>query len=282
MSQTTLDLLNSIVTMAAIAINLVALTQALSGSLTRRLAIAAIGGGWIGLAVILGASGRLAYAPNLPVPLVGILLVMPLLAFGVLALTSEKVRATLLGIPLELLIGLNAMRMLGVLFLLDFVAKSLNGPFPFFAGLGDMITGAVAIPLALRVAHSRGPSLRSIAAWNALGVLDLIVAAGLGITSAAGSPLQLIHAGVGSQAMQYLPLCLVPTVLVPFYLVTHAIVAAQAPSALQVSQSDTVCMRDTGRSHRMTDNSYTTSLEIRLTLNGQCIHEPDRYLAVRI
>lgn len=33
----------------------------------------------------------------------------------------------------------------------------------------------------------------------------------LGITSVAGSPLQLIHAGVGSQAMQFLPLCLVPT-----------------------------------------------------------------------
>jgi hypothetical protein len=32
---------------------------------------------------------------------------------------------------------------------------------------------------------------------------------------------------VGSAAMQYLPYCLVPTVLVPFYLITHAIVAAQ-------------------------------------------------------
>ena len=56
--------------------------------------------------------------------------------------------------------------------------------------------------------------------------------------SAAGSPLQVIHAGVGSQALQYLPYCLVPTVLVPFYLLTHAIVAAQlaatraAPAAL--------------------------------------------------
>ena len=58
------------------------------------------------------------------------------------------------------------------------------------------------------------------------------------IMSAAGSPLQVIHAGVGSQALQYLPYCLVPTVLMPFYLLTHAIVAAQlaatraAPAAL--------------------------------------------------
>ena len=227
MSQAILDLANSIVTMAAITINLVAVAQALSVSLTGRLAIAAIGGGWVGLAVILGASGRLAYAPNSPVPLVGVLLAAPLLASGALAWISQKVRSTLLGLPLQMLIGLNAMRLLGVLFLLDFAAKSLNGPFPFFAGLGDMLTGALAIPLALSVARSGGPSPRAIAGWNALGVLDLIVAAALGITSAAGSPLQLIHAGVGSQAMQYLPLCLVPTVLVPFYLLTHAIVAAQ-------------------------------------------------------
>jgi hypothetical protein len=119
------------------------------------------------------------------------------------------------------------MRILGVLFLLDYIAGTLSGPFPFFAGLGDMLTGALAIPLALNIARSKTPSARAIAGWNALGTLDLLVAVGLGITSAAASPLQLIHAGAGSQAMQYLPLCLVPTVLVPFYLLTHAIVAAQ-------------------------------------------------------
>jgi len=59
----------------------------------------------------------------------------------------------------------------------------------------------------------------------------LVVAIALGLTSAAGSPLQVIHAGVGSEAMQYLPYCLVPTVLVPFYLITHAIVAAQLAAA---------------------------------------------------
>jgi hypothetical protein len=159
----------------------------------------------------------------------------------VLALTSEKVRASLLGIPPQLLVGLNAMRILGVLFLLDFMAGSLSGPFPFFAGLGDMITGALAIPLALSIARSKEPSVRTIAGWNAFGTLDLVVAVGLGITSASGSPLQLIHAGVGSQAMQYLPLSLVPTVLVPFYLLTHAIVAAQLASAFQSCSYDAHC-----------------------------------------
>ena len=227
MSHPVIDLITSIVPMAVIAVDLVAVTQALSGSLTRRLAIAGVGGGWVGLAMYLSVSGRLAFSPANPVPWMGFLLIVPLLTTGVLALASKKVRATLLGIPLELLIGLNAMRILGVLFLFDWAVGSLSGPFPFFAGLGDMITGALAIPIALRIARSRQPSARAIAGWNAFGVLDLIVAVGLAITSVPGFPLQLIHAGVGSQTVQYLPMSLIPTVLVPFYLLTHAIVAAQ-------------------------------------------------------
>jgi hypothetical protein len=225
-SGSALDLVLSIVTMAVIAVDLVAVTESLSRSLARRLAIAAAGGSWVGVAVFLAATGQLAFS-RFPAPLIGVLLAVPLLTAGVLALSSGKVRATLLGLPLPLLIGLNAMRLLGVIFLLDYVTGSLAGPFPFFAGLGDMITGALAIPLALRVARSREASAGAIAGWNALGTLDLVVAVGLGITSAPGSPLQVIHAGVGAQAMQYLPLSLVPTVLVPFYLLTHAIVAAQ-------------------------------------------------------
>jgi hypothetical protein len=64
-----LDLAGSIVTMAVIAVDLVAVTQTLSGSFARRLVIAAVGGGWVGLAVFLGATGRLAFSPHLPAPL---------------------------------------------------------------------------------------------------------------------------------------------------------------------------------------------------------------------
>jgi hypothetical protein len=63
--------------------------------------------------------------------------------------------------------------------------------------------------------------------WNAVGALDLFAAIVLGAMSANGAPLQLIHAGAGSAAVQVLPWALVPAVLVPFYLVTHGIVLAQ-------------------------------------------------------
>ncbi len=222
-----LDLIGAIVGMTAVALNLVALTSVLPGSLARRLSVAAIAGGWVGLASGLGAAGKLAFAPNQPVPLVAVLFATPLLIVGALALRSARMRSALMAIPMALLIGVNSLRVLGVLFLLLAAVGRLSGPFPYSAGLGDIITGALAVPLALSVARSRKLPLSAIARWNIFGTLDLVAAVALGVTSAAGSPLQLIHAGVGSEAMQYLPFCLVPTVLVPFYLITHAIVAAQ-------------------------------------------------------
>jgi hypothetical protein len=64
-------------------------------------------------------------------------------------------------------------------------------------------------------------------AWNAFGMLDLVAALAFGIISANGSPLQIIHAGEGSEAVQVLPWSLIPTVLVPIYLIVHGIIFAK-------------------------------------------------------
>jgi hypothetical protein len=226
-----LDLIGAIVGMGAVGINLVLITHAVSGTFVRRLSLGALAGAWVGLASGLGAAGKLAFAPDSPVPVLGLLAALPLLVVAALALLSPKVRATLLALPMPLLIGVNSMRVLGILFLFLAANGRLSGPFPYAAGLGDIITGVLAVPLARNIARSRRVSARAIRRWNIFGALDLLVALGLGVTSAVGSPLQMIHVGVGSQAMQYLPFCLVPTVLVPFYLISHAIVAAKLAAA---------------------------------------------------
>jgi hypothetical protein len=222
-----LDIIAAIIGMAAIAINLVAFTNALTDKPAQRNLLAAFAGAWVGLASALGAAGLFSVSGGPPVPLIGVLFATPLLVVGILALRSQRARAALLAIPQALLIGLNSLRLLGILFLLLAVAGRMSGPFPFAAGLGDMITAALAVPLALRVARGGRLPSQAVSRWNRFGILDLVVAVALGITSISGSPLQLIHAGAGSSPMQYLPYCLIPTVLVPFYLITHAIVAAQ-------------------------------------------------------
>ena len=57
------------------------------------------------------------------------------------------VRATLLNLPTPLMIGLNFGRVFAVLFFLLALQGRLAGPFPFFAGWGDIITGVFAVPL---------------------------------------------------------------------------------------------------------------------------------------
>ena len=68
--------------------------------------------------------------------------------------------------------------------------------------------------------HARRRCAIRIVIWNTVGLTDLIVAVGLGVTSAPG-PLQLIGSGAGSGLMTTLPWLLIPGFLVPTLACTH-------------------------------------------------------------
>ncbi len=230
-----LNLIGEIVGMAAILINVTAIVNALALTTRQRLAVAGSVGVWVGLASAAAATGKLAFDPGNPVPIIGLFVAVPFVAMAVAWNASRTFREKLLSIPTPLLIQLNSLRMLGGIFLLLAMAGRLSGPFPYFAGIGDMITGAFAFSVAALAARGTAPG--RIIAWSIFGALDLFAAVGLGITSANGSPIQLLHVGVGSAAIQQLPFSLVPTVLVPFYLITHFIVFAKR-GALAVDRPD--------------------------------------------
>src|SRR5205807_4231382 len=182
-----------------------------------------------GLAAALsGANLFLGTNPVGP-PLIGSVIAAPPVATAVAAALSHSVRATLLAMPLPLLVGLNVWRIGGGFFLLLAIDGRLGGPFPHSAGWGDVITGALALPVAWLALRGQGKAL--IWTWNAFGMLDLVAALAFGIISANGSPLQIIHAGAGSDAVQMLPWPLIPTVLLPMFLIVHAVVFAQLASA---------------------------------------------------
>jgi hypothetical protein len=124
-----------------------------------------------------------------------------------LVLLFPAARAALLAIPMPLLIGLNLIRVGGVLFVTLAAAGRLAGLFPHVAGLGDFVTGGLATPVAWMAMAKSGHHDRLIVTWNAFGALDLVVAVTLGIMSRNGSPLQLIHAGAGNAAMTTLLSC---------------------------------------------------------------------------
>lgn len=220
-----LDIVATILTATALAALLAAVVCTIPVGLTSKLALAAAGGAWVGIAIAVAASGALAVPAVL-----GVVFASPLVAAAAFALAFPAVRSAMFAIPVPLIIGLNVFRLLGAEFLMLAMVGRLSGPFPLSAGWGDIVTGALAIPVAILATRVRTNDAR-ILAWNTFGTLDLMVAVLLGITSANGSALQFIHAGVGSAAMQTLPWSLVPTVLVPLFLIGHGIVFAHARAA---------------------------------------------------
>jgi hypothetical protein len=217
-----IDFIGTIVLTAVVVVNVNAVIGAMRIPRAARFGLATGIGLWMGVQVALAGAG----AYGTPVPYIGIAVVLPLIAAAIATRWMPKVRAALLSVPTPLLVGLNASRVLGAFFLILAADGRLGGPFPQSAGWGDIITGLLAIPLAIAIIRGRA-GRRAILGWNLFGALDLIVAVALGVLSGPGSPIQMIDTGAGSSAIAALPWVLIPTVLVPFYLITHGIIFLQ-------------------------------------------------------
>jgi hypothetical protein len=219
-----LDFIGLIITTALMVLVVNTLTIFIDASHTAKVTLAAAIGVWIGLAAAAAEAGWLSISR--PIPVVGLFVVVPLLAAG-LATAWPRAREALLSIPMPVMVALNVVRIFAVLFLALAAEGRLTGPFPYSAAWGDIITGVVAVPVLWLLKDDAGARhTTAIGAWNLFGAADLVLAIAFGITSAEGSPLQLF-AGPGSQAMQHAPWSFVPTVLVPIWLILHAIIAVQ-------------------------------------------------------
>lgn len=230
-----LDLIGTTALTAAIAVNLNATVTMMPLSPVQKLTTVAIAGLWIGLSIALAATGIYA-ATATPVPVVGVMVGLPLIVAGVAALLSAGMREVLLALPVTLLVGLNTLRIVpGAFMVLLALQGRLSGPFPQSAGWGDVIVGLTAIPLTMATARNLWGNRRAVLAWNILGTLDLVIAVLLGVASAPGSPLDIFGETIGSTAMWSLPWSNIPTLLVPFYLVTHGIVFARLARTARVA-----------------------------------------------
>jgi hypothetical protein len=166
-----LDASGTVLVATAIAVVLAGVVTTIPFELRGRLGLAAGAGAWVGVAAAVAGAGKLG---NPATTL--IMFTFPLVTVAGLALLSLTARTTLRALPMPLLIGLNLVRIGGVLFVLLALAGRLAGPFPYFAGIGDFVTGALAIPVVWLATKGSPNHNRLIAKWNAFGALDLIVA----------------------------------------------------------------------------------------------------------
>jgi hypothetical protein len=218
-----LDFIGMVITAALMVLVVNALTIFMDVSRAAKITLAAVIGLWIGLAAAAAGAGWLLISR--PVPVVGLFVAVPLLA-AALATAWPAARKAMLSIPMPAMVALNIVRVFAVLFLMLAAEDRLTGPFPYSAAWGDIITGVAAVPVLWLLKDGGARYTTAIVAWNLFGAADLVLAIAFGITSAEGSPLQLFP-GPGSEAMQHAPWSFVPTVLVPIWLILHAIIAAQ-------------------------------------------------------
>jgi hypothetical protein len=218
-----LDFIGLVITAALMVLIANTLTTFMDISRGAKVALAAAIGVWIGFAAAAAGAGWLTISR--PVPVVGPFVATPLLAAAV-ATAWPRARRAMLSIPLSVMVALNGVRVFAVLFLVLAAEGRLTGPFPYSAAWGDIITGIFTVPVLWLLKDGGARHTTAIAAWNLFGAADLVLAIAFGITSAEGSPLQLFP-GPGSEAMQHVPWSFVPTVLVPIWLILHAIIAVQ-------------------------------------------------------
>jgi hypothetical protein len=141
---------------------------------------------------------------------------------------SPSLRRVLAGVPLAAWHALQAWRVLGVVFVILYTRGQLPAHFALPAGWGDIFVGLTAPLLALALARGvRGATPIAIS-WNVFGLLDLVVAVGMGT----GLLAPLLVPDLGPRmppvpAMGVYPLILVPAFAVPASVLVHGLALAR-------------------------------------------------------
>jgi hypothetical protein len=95
--------------------------------------------------------------------------------------------------------------------------------------------GLFAIPLAVMARRDSDYAGTPLLLWNAFGSLDLIIAISLGLLSTQGTPFRIFTQGPGTMAMTQLPWIMIPSILVPLYLLVHLTIATKLRSTQRLS-----------------------------------------------
>lgn len=170
---------------------------------------------WLGVAIAVGATGRLTQVPS-PGPQ---LLILALSAATVFAgLRVSALREWIARADLRLLVAPHIIRLFaGVVFLYLAAHGALSPLFARNAGVGDIIAALLAIAvIASGVPRSR-PHWLAWLLWNVIGVTDFVIVLGTAAVVATTD-----QAGIAP--ILRLPLSVIPTFFVPLLIASHVFV----------------------------------------------------------
>ena len=199
-------------------------------------AAAVVLGGWVAASAAIASAGsyRTQLPPWLPIA-AGTALAVLLAATRLPAVARALGRdgwgkaLSVSDTPSRLLLP-HTFRVAGLAFLITMFLGHLPALFALPAGLGDIAVGIAAPFVARRLAQGTGH--RSALWFNALGIVDLVVALGLGGLTG----YQIIHVTPAADAISELPLVLIPTATVPLLLALHVLSLRQLVRASRTTQ----------------------------------------------
>ena len=184
-------------------------------------AITAAGlGCWLVVSGLLAHAGVYRQDPGEGVPWLGVVVVgilITLLLATWIPLVSRIFADP--GTPARLALP-HTLRVVGVLFLIVMAQGHLPAAFALPAGLGDIAIGVAAPFVARRLA--RGIYDARAVWFNIMGIVDLVVAVGIGFLAGLG-PARLLDVTPSTEAVALLPLALIATTAVPLAVALHIV-----------------------------------------------------------
>jgi hypothetical protein len=186
---------------------------------------------WMAVVWYLAVTGTFHVTPGAArLPRLPIAIFLPLiLALGAL-LWSRSIGALLDAMPPPWLIALQVYRVFGGILLVNWLNGSVAGVFAWPAGIGDMATGIMALPVALAVASGTVSGRRTGLWWNAFGLLDFAVAITMGILTSPG-PFQQFGFDIPVSQVGTYPTVMIPAFAVPSSILLHALSIRQLRQA---------------------------------------------------
>jgi hypothetical protein len=178
---------------------------------------------WLAVVWAMAVNGAFQPIPGVVrLPRLPIAIFAPVIIGLFFLLRSKSIAAFLDATPAPWLIALQVYRIFGGIFLVNWMHGTVAGVFAVPAGIGDALTGIMALPVALLLASGTARGRSAAMAWNIFGLLDFAVAITLGTLSSPG-PFQIFGLDIPASLAGTYPIVLIPAFAVPSSILLHAL-----------------------------------------------------------
>jgi hypothetical protein len=182
---------------------------------------------WLVFALVMSIGGRYQAGAGNPPLALGLMFLVPIVVFVTAYWQSSSLRELASRLDLRLITAAHVWRMIGLDFLFKYAQGVLPGGFALPAGIGDVLTAAMAIPVALAISRGAPSARKWFVAWNVFGLLDLFAAVGMGILHSESSLGILVGQGPNTFIMSEFPRSMIPTFFVPLFILFHLLSLAR-------------------------------------------------------